>query len=198
MKNNLRLMTLVSMLIALSFLFMYLEFPIPVLFPPYLKIDPSDIPALFTGIFIGPLPAMIIEFGKNLLHGFFNMKEANFSGEIANLCYGAGFILPVSIFSQILKNKIKTWNNRQFMIRFIPFFALSIIVSSIVMGFVNYYITFPLYGMNDHAVKIAGIISVTPFNIFKGILLTIVTFLLYAPLKKMFERFFSRVTMQAK
>ena len=42
MKNNLRLLTLISMMIALSYLFMFLEFPIPALFPPYLKIDPSD------------------------------------------------------------------------------------------------------------------------------------------------------------
>ena len=69
MKNNLRLLTLISMMIALSYLFMFLEFPIPALFPPYLKIDPSDIPAVFTGIFIGPIPAIIVELVKNVLHG---------------------------------------------------------------------------------------------------------------------------------
>lgn len=190
MKNNLRYLTLISMMIAMSFLFMYLEFPIPVLFPAYLKIDPSDIPALFTGIFIGPLPALLIELAKNILHAMFNMKDPNFSGEIANFSYGVGFILPISIFAMILKNKIKLWDSKQFMIRFIPFFVLGIIVSTIVMGFVNYYVTFPLYGMNEHDVKIAGIISVTPFNLFKGTLITIVSYALYDPLKKLFSRYF--------
>ena len=198
MKNNQRLLTLISMMIALSFLFMYFEFPIPILFPAYLKIDPSDIPALFTGLFIGPFPALVIELGKNILHAMFNMKEANFSGEIANFSYGVAFILPVSIFASVLKAKMKTWNNKQFMIRFIPFFVLGIILSTIVMSFVNYYITFPLYGMNDHTVKIAGIISGTPFNIFKGVLITIVSYLLYTPLKKMFDRYFNRVSMKLK
>jgi riboflavin transporter len=198
MKNNQRLLTLISMMIALSFLFMYFEFPMPFLFPAYLKIDPSDIPALFTGLFIGPLPAIVIELGKNILHALFNMKEANFSGEIANFSYGVAFILPVSIFAQIMKSKIKTYSSKQFMIRFIPFFVLGIILSSIVMGFVNYYITFPLYGMTDHVVKITGIISGTPFNIFKGVLITIVTYLLYPSLKKIFDRYFNRVTMKVK
>lgn len=190
MKNNLRLLTLISMMIALSYLFMFFEFPIPALFPAYLKIDPSDIPALFTGLFVGPIPAIIIELAKNVLHGIFNPKDPNFSGEIANFFYGIGFILPISTLAWIFKNKLKQWNARQFMIRFLPAFGLGILVSSLVMAAVNYYFAFPLYGMTDPAVKIQGIIAVTPFNLFKGSLITVVAYALYTPLKTLFLRYF--------
>lgn len=190
MKTNLRTLTLVSMMIALSYLLMFFEFPIPALFPAYLKIDPSDIPALFTGLFVGPIPAMIIELAKNILHGIFNPKDPNFSGEIANFFYGMGYILPISLIAALMKQKIKAWSTRQFALRFLPAFALGIIVSTIVMGFVNYYFAFPLYGMTDHAVKIAGIISVTPFNLFKGALIMIAAIALFAPLKTLFVRYF--------
>ena len=190
MKNNLRLLTLISMLIALSYLLMFFEFPIPALFPAYLKIDPSDIPALFLGIFVGPVPAVIVELIKNILHGIFSPKDPNFSGEIANFFYGIGFILPVSIFAKAVKNKFKNWSTPKTMLRFLPSFILGTIMASIIMGFVNYYFSFPLYGMTDHAVKIAGIISVTPFNIFKGSLITIAAYTLYTPLKTLFTRYF--------
>ncbi len=190
MKNNLRLLTLISMLIALSYLLMFIEFPIPALFPPYLKIDPSDIPALFAGLFIGPVPAVIIELIKNILHGLFSPKDPNFSGEIANFFFGIGFILPVSLFAWMLRHKFKSWSNTKFMIRFLPAFAIGTLVATFVMALVNYYFAFPLYGMNGHAVKIAGIISVTPFNLFKGTLITIAAYALYSPLKKLFSRYF--------
>lgn len=190
MKNNLRLLTLISMMIALSYLLMFFEFPIPALFPAYLKIDPSDIPALFTGLFVGPVPAIIIELVKDVLHGIFNPKDPNFSGEIANFFYGVGFILPISSFAWIFRNKLKTWDAKKFMISFLPVFALGIAVSTAVMAVVNYYFAFPLYGMTDHAFKIQGIIAVTPFNLFKGVLITIVAYALYNPLKTLFSRYF--------
>lgn len=190
MKNNLRLLTLISMMIALSYLFMFFEFPIPALFPAYLKIDPSDIPALFTGLFVGPIPAIIIELAKNVLHGIFNPKDPNFSGEIANFFYGIGFILPISTLAWVFRNKLKGWDVKKFSVNFFPVFLLGIAVSTLVMAVVNYYFAFPLYGMTDHAVKIQGIIAVTPFNLFKGALITVVAYALYTPLKTLFLRYF--------
>jgi len=190
MKNNLRLLTLISMMIALSYLLMFFEFPIPALFPAYLKIDPSDIPSLFIGIFVGPVPAIIVELVKNLLHGIFSPKDPNFSGEIANFFYGIGFILPVSVFAWVVRNKFKQWSTPKAILRFLPSFIVGTVIATIVMGFVNYYFAFPLYGMTDHAVKIAGIISVTPFNLFKGTLITIAAYALYTPLKTLFTRYF--------
>lgn len=193
MRNyRLRLLTLLSMMIALSFLLQYFEFPIPALFPAYLKIDPSDIPALFVGIFVGPASAVIVELLKNILHAIFISKDPNFSGEIANFFAGVAFILPIAFTAKYLRKNLESYTFKQTLIRFLPAFALGILSMTVMMGLVNYYFSFPLYGMTEHSVKVAGVIAVTPFNLFKGALLTIVSLAIYPNVKPLFTRYFTR------
>lgn len=193
MKNHrLRLLTLLSMMIALSFLLQYFEFPIPALFPAYLKIDPSDIPALFVGIFIGPIPAIIVELLKNVLHAIFITKDPNLSGEVANFFAGVAFILPVALAAKMMRKNLERYTFKQTLIRLLPAFVVAIISMTIMMALVNYFFSFPLYGMTEHSVKIAGVIAVTPFNLFKGTLLSIVSLAIYPNVKPLFIRFLSR------
>jgi riboflavin transporter len=193
MRNyRLRLLTLLSMMIALSFLLQYFEFPIPALFPAYLKIDPSDIPALFVGIFVGPASAVIVELLKNILHAIFISKDPNFSGEIANFFAGVAFILPIAFTAKYLRKNLESYSFKQTLIRFLPAFALGILSLTVMMGLVNYFFSFPLYGMTEHSVKVAGVIAVTPFNLFKGALLTIVSLAIYPNVKPLFIRYFTR------
>lgn len=192
MKNHrLRLLTLLSMMVALSFLLQYFEFPIPALFPAYLKIDSSDIPALFVGIFVGPGSAVIVEFLKNILHALFISKDPNFSGEIANFFAGVAFILPVALTANMLRSKLESYTFKQTLLRFLPAFALAIVSMTVMMALVNYFFSFPLYGMTEHSVKVAGVIAVTPFNLFKGALLSVVALAIYPNVKPLFIRYFS-------
>lgn len=192
MKNHrLRLLTLLSMMVALSFLLQYFEFPIPALFPAYLKIDPSDIPALFIGIFVGPGSAVIVEFLKNILHALFISKDPNFSGEIANFFAGVAFILPVALTANMLRSKLESYSFKQTLLRFLPAFVLAIVSMTVMMALVNYFFSFPLYGMTEHSVKVAGVIAVTPFNLFKGALLSVVALAIYPNVKPLFIRYFS-------
>jgi riboflavin transporter len=193
MKNHrLRLLTLLSMMIALSFLLQYFEFPIPALFPAYLKIDPSDIPALFVGIFIGPIPAVIVELLKNILHAIFITKDPNLSGEIANFFAGVAFIIPVALTAKLMRKNLERYTFKQTVIRLLPAFVLAVISMTVMMALVNYFFSFPLYGMTEHSVKVAGVIAVTPFNLFKGTLLSIVALAIYPNVKPLFIRFLSR------
>ncbi|PTF16998.1 ECF transporter S component, partial [Staphylococcus cohnii] len=66
-----RLIT-ISMLSAVSFILMFIKFPIPFL-PPYLTLDFSDIPALLATFSLGPVAGIIILFIKNLLNFLFNI-----------------------------------------------------------------------------------------------------------------------------
>jgi len=43
----------VGLLSAIAFILMYLDFPIPFLFPGFLKMDFSDVPALVGGFALG-------------------------------------------------------------------------------------------------------------------------------------------------
>ncbi|MDT3983124.1 ECF transporter S component, partial [Staphylococcus ureilyticus] len=84
-----RLIT-ISMLSAVSFILMFIKFPIPFL-PPYLTLDFSDIPALLATFSLGPVAGIIILFIKNLLNFLFNIGDP--VGPIANFLAGASFIL---------------------------------------------------------------------------------------------------------
>ena len=192
MRNyRLRLLTLLSMMVALSFLLQYFEFPIPALFPAYLKIDPSDIPALFVGIFVGPTSAVIVEFLKNILHALFISKDPNFSGEIANFFAGVAYILPIALTAKLLRKNLESYTFKQTLLRLLPAFMLGIVSMTVMMALVNYFFSFPLYGMTEHSVKVAGVVAVTPFNLFKGALLSVVSLALYPNVKPLFIRYFS-------
>lgn len=53
----------ISVLGTIGFLLMFIEIPIPI-FPEFLKIDISDIPALVGGFALGPVAGILIEFMK--------------------------------------------------------------------------------------------------------------------------------------
>ncbi|HBF76360.1 MAG TPA: ECF transporter S component, partial [Clostridiaceae bacterium] len=68
MRNkNLNKLVKISVLSALSFVLMLIEFPLPI-FPEFLKIDLGDIPAIIGGFALGPFAGFLIELIKNLLH----------------------------------------------------------------------------------------------------------------------------------
>ena len=82
-----RLVVIVGVMSALAWVLMALDFPLFIYFPSYLKIDFSDIPAIFGGMLAGPVVGIIIEFIKNVLH-FFTMSRHGGIGEIANFAPG--------------------------------------------------------------------------------------------------------------
>ncbi len=88
MKNSkLNKLVKISVLGTIGFLLMFIEIPIPI-FPEFLKIDISDIPALVGGFALGPVAGILIEFMKNILHGIFKGSTV-FVGEIANFLVGS-------------------------------------------------------------------------------------------------------------
>ncbi len=64
---KLRSLILISIIAAISFLIMIFEFALPV-FPPFLKLDFSDLPALLIGFSLGPASGIGVVFIRNLLH----------------------------------------------------------------------------------------------------------------------------------
>lgn len=174
----------ISMLVAIAYLLeTFLEFPIPG-FPPFLKLDFSDLPAVIGGFALGPAAGIIIELMKNLIHGFTASSSA-FVGELANFLIGSTFVLVSSVIYRFNKTK-KTA-------------VISLIIATIVMsaaaGFMNYYVLLPLYvkamgmgaimGMCKQAnsrINSFGtyiIWAIIPFNILKGALVSFITVPIY-------------------
>ena len=67
-KDTTHNLTVAAMLSAVAFILMFIEFPIPMLIPSFVKMDFSDLPALLGAFALGPVYGVAISFMKNLLH----------------------------------------------------------------------------------------------------------------------------------
>lgn len=181
-RNSTKLITLLGVMTALAYILYFLELPVGFIFPaaPFLKIDFSDIPAILVGLSVGPLAGVVVELFKNVLHFIFLMKEPAGSGEIANFAAGVSYLIPVILLAR------KDFTAK----KYIPAMVLGTLCMVVTLSFVNYYITLPLYGITNHAIKLGMIYSTfAPFNTIKGIVISIVIVLLYPRLRSVLKKF---------
>ena len=67
-RNQVRKLTVTAMLSAVAFVLMFLDFPIPMLMPSFVKMDFSDLPELLGAFALGPAYGVLISLIKNLIH----------------------------------------------------------------------------------------------------------------------------------
>ena len=174
----------VAVLAAIARVVMFFEFPLPI-FPAFLKMDFSDLIPLLGGLAMGPLAGVLIELVKNLIH-VVNSTTGGV-GDLANFIVCAAYIFSVSYFYQ--KHKTKKGA------------VIGLIVGILAMivagALVNYFITVPLYaivlGLSTESIvgMSAAVIpaihdkftlilfAFCPFNLLKGVLLTLLALPLY-------------------
>lgn len=175
----------VAVLSVIAFLLMFLEFAVPI-FPSFLKIDISDLPALIGTFALGPVAGISIEFLKNILHGIFAGQTA-FVGELANFIVGTVLVVTAGFIYKARKTKKSA----------VLGLISGTITMSIAAGLINYFVLLPLYqrAFNfpiSQMVAIAGkingnitdvwtliLLSIVPFNLIKGCVLTVITLLIY-------------------
>jgi riboflavin transporter FmnP len=173
-----RILVLTGVLSALAWVLMALEFPLFIYFPSYLKIDFSDIPAILGGLTAGPLVGVAIELVKNILH-FITMSKEGGIGEIANFFAGIGLLIPIVLIARKNPKRLIVAN------------IAGIVLMTVVANIVNYFITLPLYMKDPPREVILTTIytMLVPFNIVKGIIVAIVTLVLYSALKKVIQKY---------
>lgn len=167
--------TTTACLAAVAFLLMLVEFPIiPVV--SYLKLDFSDLPVLLGTLMYGPWTGILIAILKCFLHGLVRgFSAVELLGLFANLCTSVALILPFSwAFSrrQWSMKKQLAWGS-----------LLATIIMTVVMTLFNYYVLTPAYMQLFHwhptlPVKELMLVGVAPFNLIKGILISIIFSLL--------------------
>ena len=175
----------ISLLSVMAFLLMYIELPLPV-FPDFLKIDISDLPALLGAFALGPIAGVIIELVKNILHGMLAGKTA-FVGELANFLVGGCLVLVSGYVYKVKKSKGGA----------IIALLIGTIVMSVFAGILNYFVVLPLYekvlgfpitavvGMGakiNHSIvdlKSFIVLSIIPFNLLKGAVVSVITLAIY-------------------
>lgn len=187
-KNSNRIFTtkqivIIGMLSALSYILMLIHFPVK--YMGFLEIEFSDIPAIVASLSFGPGTGILIEFIKNLIKAI-TASTTGGSGEIANFIVSVGYVLPLGLIFHKTKNKYKG-------LLACTAGTICMVITGIV---INYFITVPLYaalfGGEEAvigacasvipAIKSIGtvvILGITPFNIIKGILISILGILCY-------------------
>jgi riboflavin transporter FmnP len=177
-----RYVVFTAMLAAISTILMFLEFPLPI-FPPFLKIDLSDVPVLIGAFVLGPIPAVMITLIKDLIH--LSVTQTGGVGELADFLVTGSLALTAGLIYKMRKN----WKAS------LAGSIAGILVMSVVGALANYYILLPFYStimplsaIFSMCAKINPVITdkityvifmVVPFNIFKGVIITAVTLLVY-------------------
>ena len=180
-------LVLMAMFSALAAVLMLWEFPIPFIAPNFYEIDLSEIPILVGSFIMGPVSGVIMEAIKIILKLLIKGTSTAYVGDFANFCIGVCLVVPASIIYQ----KHKTKKNA-----FIGMLVgtLFMAVAGVVL---NYFVMIPFYvkacGMPLEAIIGAGskiqplftnklsftIVCVAPFNLVKGIIVSLVTALIY-------------------
>jgi len=185
-----RRITVTAILTAMAFILMYLEVPLPFM-PPFLKFDFSEIPVLVGAFALGPVWGIVIELLKNLIHLPFSHTMG--IGELSNFITRSLFVC-VSVLAYL---KLHTRKGAALAM------AIGTIALAVIAVPINAYITLPLYGtaMNFSMEAILGssakvnplikdkttllFIAFVPFNLFKGIVVSAITFFVYKPVSKL-------------
>ena len=184
----------VGILSAIAYVLMFISVPLPI-FPSFLKIDLSDIPAIFGGMSLGPIAGIAIVIIKNFLQGI-TASTTGGVGEFANVIIGGSYVLIICLF-------YRKWKN----IKSVVAGGLVGIVAMTIMGCImNYYIMMPLYatvyGMPlDAIIQMGTVINskvtdlytfviwmIAPFNIIKAALMTVVTLPLFKKMEKILTK----------
>lgn len=175
-----------GMLAAVAIILQYVEFPVPMLMPSFIKFDFSDLPALIGAFAFGPLAGIIIELVKNLLHCA--VSQSATVGELSNFILGAVFTGVAGFV--YMKSKTKKTA------------IIGGVAGAVVMGLIsipsNYFVVYPFYYnfMPEEAVlgmyqlilpSVKNIIQCLlifnlPFTIIKGLLSVVITMFIYKPL----------------
>ncbi len=190
-KFSLRSIVLMAILSAIAAVVMLFE--IPVWFAPgFYEINLSEVIVLIGGFALGPLAAVIIEFLKVLINTLFNGTSTAFVGEAANFIIGCTFVLPAALIYRRIKTKKGA----------LAALAAGTVSQVIFACIINYFILLPaysfFYGMPVDAFIGQGaeknsavdslvtlvLFATAPFNLLKGIVSSLIAFVIYKPLSK--------------
>lgn len=177
----------VGMLGAIATVLMLFEFPLPFIAPPFYELDFSEVPVLVGAFALGPMAGAMIELIKILINLLINGTQTAFVGEIGNYILGCSFIVPAALIYKKKKTKKRA--------------VIAMVIGTICMTvfgcFLNAYVLLPTYAaafgtsidsiiglgsaINGNITNIMTfvMIAVAPFNIIKGVIVSVITLLIY-------------------
>lgn len=190
--KKLRRMILIAILGSISTVLMQLNFPLPAL-PGFLKVDFSEIPAVLAIMTMGPVAGIAVELLKNVLHWFLSGSPTGVPvGEIANFATGVLFIMPIYlIFKKVRNTKGLTAG-----------LITGTVAMAVGMSALNYFVFLPMYTYFLNMPAYSGdamfnviVLGILPFNLIKGIMLMVISLLLYKSMSKWIDQQNRQLTM---
>ncbi|HIS95007.1 MAG TPA: ECF transporter S component [Candidatus Ventricola gallistercoris] len=174
-------LTRCGILAAMAVVLYYVEIPVVAFY----KLDLSTLPAILAGFAMGPVQGLAVVVIKNLVHMLGTSTAC--VGEFADILMSGCFVVPASLIYRRNKNRHSA--------------LISMIVGTVLMTIagvlINYFVLIPAYqvlmglplevivGMGqavwsyiDNTLKLVIFIT-APFNLLKGCVLSVVTYLLY-------------------
>ena len=93
-----------GILTAISFiLYMFVKFPLPFMFPSFLDMQISDLPALLGGFALGPVEGALIIIIKCCIKMPFTSTAC--IGELGDIAIGVANVLPAALIYRFFKNR---------------------------------------------------------------------------------------------
>ncbi len=193
--SSARYISYVAMFSALAGILMFFEIPLPFA-PSFYKLDLSEIPVLISTFLLGPVAGVVTEFLKVVIKLLFKGTTTAFVGDYANFVVGCSMILPASIIYHCHKSKKTALIGM----------AVGTITLTVFGSLFNAVYLLPrfaeLYGTPLDAIIAMGtqvnaritsvstlvLFAVVPFNLLKGVVVSLITFLLYKRVEKLLFR----------
>ncbi len=166
------------------------DFALPIIAPSFYKLDFSELPALIGGFAFGPVAGVLIEFFKVVVKLILKSTSTAFVGDLANYLIGCMLVLPASVIYQWKKTRTGA---------LIGCIAGTVIMTVFGTAFNALYLLpafSRLYGMPLEAILSMGtainsnvngiwsfvFLMVAPINLIKGVMISVLTLLLYKKL----------------
>ncbi len=179
-----------AMLSAVAFILMFIEFPIPMLIPSFVKLDISDLPALLGAFAFGPIYGAVIELVKNLLHILIKGTSSAYIGELFNFLCGSFMCVSAGAIYRFKRTRAGA----------VAASVVGCAVMAVLSVPLNYFLVYPAYvvcyglpmeaiiGMYqailpsaDSLIKCLTIFNL-PFTFVKGMICAVICFFIYKPL----------------
>lgn len=183
-----------ALLTALAFVLYLAKFNLPFMFPSFLEIQFSELPALLAGFSMGPVSGGLVVVFKCLLK--LPMTSTNFVGELTDILIGLALVLPASIIYMRHKDKKRAAAG----------LAVGVLCETVAAVVINRYVSIPFYtelyfgGNFGTIVNLCRVLypnatesnfyafylglAVVPFNILRCAVMSLLTFLLYKRLSR--------------
>jgi len=189
-KINAAYIVKLALLTALSFvLYMFGKFSLPFMFPFFLDMQFSELPAILAGFSLGPISGVLVIVLKCLLKMPFSSTA--FVGELIDIAIGIAYVLPASLIYWRQKSK------KSAIIGFLVGTFCAVIAALVLNRFVAIPFYVKLYFGGDFNIIVAICqklyknitaenfyayylgLAVLPFNMLRSSVVSLITFLVY-------------------